>query len=134
MAPTIDQLFVNLLHRIVGYLPEELRPWASLIFSLGAILGTFSLLFGLTTVCERKAIARMQNRLGPNRVGPFGFLQFIADGIKSLTKEDVIPRTADRVVHFLAPLALLVPVVLTYLVLPIGSTRRARRRPSRVFV
>jgi NADH-quinone oxidoreductase subunit H len=120
MAPSIDQLFVNLLHWVVDFLPEMVRPWASLVISLGAILGVFALLFGLTTVCERKAIARMQNRLGPNRVGPFGFLQFVADGIKSLTKEDVVPRTADRVVHFLAPLALLVPVVLTYLVLPIG--------------
>lgn len=120
MATTLDQLFVNLLHALVGFLPEPLRPVASLVIPLGAILGVFALLFGLTTVCERKAIARMQNRLGPNRVGPFGFLQFIADGIKSLTKEDVVPRTADRVVHFLAPLCLLVPVVLTYLVLPMG--------------
>ncbi len=120
MATTFDQLFVNLLHWGIGFLPEWARPWVGLVVSLGAILGVFSLLFGLTTVCERKAIARMQNRLGPNRVGPFGFLQFIADGIKSLTKEDVVPRSADRLVHFLAPLALLVPVVLTYLVLPIG--------------
>lgn len=120
MAPSIDSLFVNLLHWLVGFLPEATRPGASLLISLGAILGVFALLFGLTTVCERKAIARMQNRLGPNRVGPFGFLQFVADGIKSLTKEDVVPRTADRVVHFLAPLCLLVPVVLTYLVLPMG--------------
>ncbi|MGE3311032.1 MAG: NADH-quinone oxidoreductase subunit NuoH [Limisphaerales bacterium] len=120
MATTFDQLFVNLLHWGLGFLPEWARPWAGLVVSLGAILGVFALLFGLTTVCERKAIARMQNRLGPNRVGPFGFLQFIADGIKSLTKEDVVPRSADRLIHFLAPLALLVPVVLTYLVLPIG--------------
>lgn len=120
MATSIDQLFVNLLHWGVDFLPAPTRPWASLVVSLGAILGVFALLFGLTTVCERKAIARMQNRLGPNRVGPFGFFQFIADGIKSLTKEDVVPRTADRVVHFLAPLCLLVPVVLTYLVMPIG--------------
>lgn len=120
MVQAIDQIFVNLLHAVLGHVPEAVRPWVGLVLSLGAILSTFGLLFGLTTVCERKAIARMQNRLGPNRVGPFGFLQFVADGIKSLTKEDVVPRTADRVVHFIAPLALLVPVVLTYLVLPFG--------------
>lgn len=120
MSTAIDQLFVNLLHGVLGHLPEPVRPWAGLVMSLGTILSVFGLLFGLTTVCERKAIARMQNRLGPNRVGPAGFLQFVADGIKSLTKEDVVPRTADRVVHFIAPLALLVPVVLTYLVLPFG--------------
>ncbi len=120
MFQAIDQIFVNLLRGFLGHLPEPIRPWAGLVISLGAILGTFGLLFGLTTVCERKAIARMQNRLGPNRVGPYGFLQFIADGIKSLTKEDIVPRSADKVVHFIAPLALLVPVVLTYLVLPFG--------------
>lgn len=120
MADTIDQLFVNLLRWAVGFLPGPVQAPAALVACLGAILATFGALFGLTTVVERKAIARMQNRLGPNRVGPFGFLQFAADGIKSLTKEDVVPRNADRVVHFLAPLALLVPVVLTYLVLPFG--------------
>lgn len=120
MAQTIDQLLVNLFHGLVAYLPSFARPIASVVIPMGAILGTFGLLFGLTTVCERKAIARMQNRLGPNRVGPYGFFQFIADGIKSLTKEDVVPRNADYLVHFLAPLALLIPVVLTFLVLPIG--------------
>ncbi len=120
MAQRIDQIFVTLLGWVTGLLPEALRGPAALVIGLGAILAVFGLLFGLTTVCERKAIARMQNRLGPNRVGPFGFLQFVADGIKSLTKEDVVPRTADPVVHFLAPLALLVPVVLTFLVLPFG--------------
>lgn len=120
MSTAVDQLFVNLLHEVTGVLPAGVRPAAALLLSLGAILATFGLLFGLTTVVERKAIARMQNRRGPNRVGPFGILQFVADGIKSLTKEDVVPRSADRVVHFLAPLALLVPVVLTYLVLPFG--------------
>lgn len=120
MAASLDQLFVNLLHRLVASLPEPARPFAALIVGMAAILALFGLLFGITTVCERKAIGRMQNRLGPNRVGPFGFLQFIADGIKSLTKEDIVPRTADQVVHFLAPIALLVPVVLTFLVIPFG--------------
>lgn len=120
MAERLDQFFVNLFHGLLDRLPESIQPAAGLLISLGAILAVFGLLFGLTTVCERKAIARMQNRLGPNRVGPFGFLQFVADGIKTLTKEDIVPRTADRVVHFLAPIALLVPVVLTYLVIPFG--------------
>src|SRR6266480_5947234 len=72
-------------------------------------------------------IGRIQNRYGPNRVGLpftdlrlFGFGQFIADGIKVLTKEDVVPRAADKVVHFLAPLILIVPVFLAYSVVPVG--------------
>lgn len=95
----------------------------SLVYAIGGIVIitlVFPLLFGITTVLERKGLGRLQNRLGPNRVGPFGFLQFAADGIKMLTKEDIVPRTADQVVHFLAPLALLVPVFLSFSVIPFG--------------
>jgi hypothetical protein len=70
-----------------------------------------------TTILERKGLGRMQNRLGPNRVGPAGFFQFVADGLKMLTKEDVVPRAADRIVHFIAPFVLLVPVLLAFSVL-----------------
>src|SRR4030095_6379298 len=55
----------------------------------------------------------------------FGFGQFIADGIKAIIKEDVVPRSADRVVHFPAPLALVVPVFLAYSVLPVGRNMSA---------
>ena len=82
-------------------------------------------------VLDRKGIGRIQNRFGPNRVGipfrnpPGGFGQFIPDGIKSLTKEDVVPRAADKAVHFLAPVVLLIPVLLAYAVLPIGRNMTA---------
>jgi NADH-quinone oxidoreductase subunit H len=62
----------------------------------------------------------MQNRYGPNRVGPYGILQPVADGLKSLTKEDIVPLSADAVVHFLAPVLLVVVVFMGYAVLPIG--------------
>jgi NADH-quinone oxidoreductase subunit H len=62
----------------------------------------------------------MQNRYGPNRVGPFGILQPVADGIKSLTKEDIVPLNADAVVHFMAPLVLVVAVFMGFAVLPMG--------------
>ena len=69
---------------------------------------------------ERKGLGRMQNRIGPNRTGPFGILQPVADGIKSLTKEDIIPTSADAVVHFIAPLVLVVAVFMGFAVLPMG--------------
>src|SRR5439155_4977624 len=73
-----------------------------------------------TTLIGRKGLGRIQNRYGPNRVGPYGLFQPIADGVKMLIKEDIVPRAADRVVHFLAPVALLIPVLLAFSVLPYG--------------
>lgn len=127
MAEQLDQLFVHLKHWLVGHLPDAWQPLASILLSITPVLMVFPGLFALTTVIERKGLGRIQNRRGPNRVGiPLtnirlaGFGQFIADGIKALIKEDVVPRAADKVVHFLAPIALVVPVLLAYSVLPFG--------------
>ncbi len=127
MTDFCDQIFVLLAHWLVGTFPVSWRPLVSAIVSISSIMAVFGLLFGLTTVVERKTIGRIQNRYGPNRVGLpftdlrlFGFGQFIADGIKALTKEDVVPRAADQVVHFLAPLILIVPVFLAFSVVPVG--------------
>jgi NADH-quinone oxidoreductase subunit H len=116
----LDQLFITLKHWGVGLLPAAWQSFASLLLSIIAIVAVFPLLFALVTVIERKGLGRIQNRLGPNRVGPYGFLQFAADGIKALIKEDIVPRAADHFVHFLAPIALVVPVLLAYSVLPYG--------------
>jgi NADH-quinone oxidoreductase subunit H len=95
------------------------------VLSVAAIILTFAALFAVTTVLERKGLGRIQNRYGPNRVGPYGFLQPLADGLKALTKEDVVPLVADGVVHFLAPLVLVVPVFLALAVLPMGRNMTA---------
>lgn len=126
-----DQVFVIVKHWLVGLSPELVQPLVSILLTIVPLLSVFGLLFALTTVVERKGLGRIQNRFGPNRVGLpfvktgylshlFGFGQFIADGLKTLIKEDVVPRAADKVVHFLAPLALLVPVILAFSVLPFG--------------
>jgi NADH-quinone oxidoreductase subunit H len=120
MSETADQLFVILQRWLVGHVPAGLRPFLSSVLSVVAILTVFAMLFAITTVLERKGLGRIQNRYGPNRVGPFGFLQPIADGIKSLTKEDIVPQSADRVVHFLAPVVLVLAAFSLYAVLPIG--------------
>jgi NADH-quinone oxidoreductase subunit H len=121
MAPgTVDQIFVIAKHWLMSYVPSMLQPLSSAILSVVPVMLVFPLLFAITTVLERKGLGRIQNRYGPNRVGVYGFGQPIADGIKSLTKEDVIPRDADHVVHLLAPLVLVMAAFLAYSVLPIG--------------
>lgn len=69
---------------------------------------------------ERRFIAFMQDRYGPNRVGPGGVLQSIADGIKLLFKEEVVPQGADKFVYFLAPMMTMVPALCTFAVIPFG--------------
>lgn len=126
----LDQIFVLLKHTVVSWFPAPAQPWISAVLSIGAILAVFPMIFALTTVIERKALGRIQNRPGPNRVGPAGFLQFAADGIKSLTKEDIVPRAADAIVHFLAPLVVVVPPLLAMAVLPVGRNMVALDLPE----
>jgi NADH-quinone oxidoreductase subunit H len=71
---------------------------------------------------ERRVVARMQQRLGPNRVGPFGLLQGLADGIKLALKEDLIPSAADRIVFILAPIISAIPAFMAFAVIPFGPT------------
>ncbi|HEX3968777.1 MAG TPA: NADH-quinone oxidoreductase subunit NuoH [Edaphobacter sp.] len=120
MGNAADQVFVILERWLVGHAPAELQPILSSLLSVIALLVVFASLFAITTILERKGLGRIQNRYGPNRVGPFGFLQPLADGIKSLTKEDIVPHAADKVVHFLAPVVLVVAAFSLYAVLPVG--------------
>src|SRR4051794_20732812 len=120
MDETLDQILVILKHWLVDFAPAPVQPVVSVLISIAAIIGAFATLFAITTVLERKGLGRIQNRLGPNRVGPFGFLQPAADGIKAIIKEDIVPRSADQVIHFLAPLVLVIPVFLALAVVPVG--------------
>src|SRR5690348_14052715 len=120
MTDGVDQFFVIVKEWIVGWFPPAAKEVVSILISVGAIIGTFAGLFALTTILERKGLGRIQNRYGPNRVGPYGILQPVADGLKAMTKEDIVPRAADKAVHFLAPLVLVVPVFLALAVIPVG--------------
>jgi NADH-quinone oxidoreductase subunit H len=90
------------------------------LINIFALLGVFLTLFALMSVLERKILGRIQNRYGPNRVGPFGLLQPVADGIKMLIKEDIVPARADKLVHFLAPILIAAAAILALGVIPYG--------------
>jgi len=100
-------------------------PWGNFwahwaIFSVGIIGIVLGVVMGFIWF-ERRFIAPMQLRIGPNRTGPFGFLQPVADAVKVMMKEDIVPATADKAVHFLAPILIFVPVLLMFAVIPVQN-------------
>src|SRR4051795_1859739 len=127
-ASSVDQAFVSLKGWLLSFLssaPEWVQAIASSLINISAVLGVFMTLFALISVLERKILGRIQNRYGPNRVGPFGLFQPVADGIKMLIKEDIVPLRADKVVHFLAPIMMVVPAILALGVIPYGRNMTA---------
>jgi NADH-quinone oxidoreductase subunit H len=121
----LDQIFVLTGHWLAGWAPAALRPLASAVLAIACIMAVFATCFALTTLAERKLLGRMQNRFGPNRVGPCGLFQPVADGVKMLIKEDIVPFSADKTLHFLAPIVLTVPIWLAFAVLPFGRNMTA---------
>jgi NADH-quinone oxidoreductase subunit H len=119
----LDQIFIHAklwLLSLLPRLPDWLMQFISSLLNISLLLAVFLTLFALISVLERKILGRIQNRYGPNRVGPFGLFQPMADGIKMLIKEDIVPARADKVVHFLAPIMMVVPAILALGVIPYG--------------
>ena len=117
---TVDQIFILFTNWVASFFPTYLHPVIGVVLGVLGIISVFPALFALAVLFERKGLGRMQNRYGPNRVGPCGLFQPVADGIKALIKEDVVPFNADQVVHFLAPIILLVAAFMGFAVLPVG--------------
>src|SRR4029434_10342242 len=95
-------------------MPAPLYSFVVGFIVLNAIIGMVT----YVTLLERKFAARMQSRIGPYRVGPHGLLQPIADALKLMMKEDIVPRLADKAVYNIAPIVFLVPCMLIFATLP----------------
>ena len=114
-----------MLDYITGYLSSNVTPgqagnWLWALVYILVIFGGVSLIVMCMNWAERKALAHMQVRLGPMRVGPHGLLQPIADALKLMTKEDILPAEADKPIFWLAPVWVVLIAFSVYIVVPFG--------------
>ncbi len=120
----IRDFFINFARSWTTWIGGFLPDWAVTVvnyLAVGLILVMMPVVATLAfTWMERKVIGRIQNRLGPNRVGPWGIFQAIADAVKMLVKEDIIPDRADKPVFNLAPILIFAAAGLLWAVVPFG--------------
>ncbi len=109
---------VSIIVLAIGYGGKDV---ALLLGKALALLSILSVVVLSLTWVERKVLARIQMRMGPMRVGPYGLLQPLADGLKLLIKEDIMPAWVDRPIYWAAPLAVFVPSFLVWVVMPFSS-------------
>jgi NADH-quinone oxidoreductase subunit H len=117
----IFKKIVEMGTKFLGFDATSLFFLVVFLIGAGIVVGFMATIGGLGTYAERKISADLQARIGPNRVGPYGILQMLADGIKMIMKEDIMPRGADKLLFYLAPLLCLVGVFATFAVFPFSS-------------
>lgn len=113
---------MELFSSIWGFVPEWLQVLIVILLKIVAIILPLILAVAYTTYAERKVIGYMQDRLGPNRVGPKGWLQPIADTVKLMFKEIIQPTEASVAVFYIAPLLALAPALIVWAVVPFSET------------
>ena len=113
---------MELFSSIWGFVPEWLQILIVILLKIVAIILPLILAVAYTTYAERKIIGYMQDRLGPNRVGPKGWLQPIADTVKLMFKEIIQPTEASVAVFYIAPLLALAPALIVWAVIPFSET------------
>jgi NADH-quinone oxidoreductase subunit H len=122
MYSAANTLYEFLQQHLTGSIvPDSVITLAAYAIPCLIVLGIISSAAGMLTYAERKISADIQNRVGPNRVGPFGLLQFPVDGIKLLLKEDIIPDAVDKKLFKLAPYLVFSSTVLASMVIPFGG-------------
>ncbi|MEW6261882.1 MAG: complex I subunit 1 family protein [Thermodesulfobacteriota bacterium] len=118
----MEALIIHLVQRVPPFREMGYPATAALVMliSAGIVLNFFGLLAGFFTYFERKLAGWTNSRRGPNRVGPYGLMQFVADGVKLVLKEDIIPAAADRPFFRFAPYLVLLGTALSFVVIPFG--------------
>src|SRR6266513_1909378 len=121
LAPALQHVFGFLRGFLVFHgLPPEVAELISKMIQTNIVILLVALVPLVLVYAERKVSAFMQARLGPMNVGPWGLLQTLADGVKLMFKEDVVPRGADPWVHFLAPVVACAPAFVCFAPVPFG--------------
>ena len=110
-----------MLESMLSIFPQALQTFIMIMLGIVAIVVPLLLAVAYTTYAERKVIGYMQVRLGPNRVGPKGWLQPIADAVKLLMKEIVIPSDANKVLFIIAPMIAMAPALAAWAVIPFDA-------------
>lgn len=116
----VNQYLAN-LYQLSPYMREFLAL-GLILLTAGVVFGIGMTIGGLITYLERRVAARVQSRIGPNRVGPLGLLQWMADGIKLIMKEDVIPANADKILFTIAPYLVVTGVFASLVTLPFSES------------
>src|SRR5215470_11189953 len=97
------------------------NPLVADVIKSGILIGALLTAFAYMTLIERRVVAKIQGRLGPNRAGPFGLFQPLADALKMIFKEQIVPSQAKKLIYLVAPIISIIVALCAFAVIPIGN-------------